>query len=114
MVNLDGFPLLMTVCLFLVSTTILTWCFCMDSMFWVGIGVLIVAVRTSGVVSWRNLPYPRWRMAPEVKDADEVVIILIYVDSYLFVCSTSILQVGVGLSNNHASCEYRSLPRGKF
>jgi hypothetical protein len=70
-----------------------------------GIGVLIVAVRTSAVVSWRNLPYPRWRMALEANGADGVVIILIYVDSYLFVCSTSILQVGVGLSNNHASCE---------
>jgi hypothetical protein len=40
-----------------------------------------------------------------LEGADGVVIILIYVDSYLFVCSTSILQVGVGLSNNHASCE---------
>ena len=29
-----------------------------------GIGGLIVAVRTSAVVSWRNLPYPRWRMTP--------------------------------------------------
>jgi hypothetical protein len=48
-----------------------------------------------------------------LEGADGVVIILIYVDSYLFVCSTSILQVGVGLSNDHASCEYRLRPRGE-
>ena len=112
MVNLNGFALLMTVCLFLVSTTILTWCFCTDSMFRVG-------ADCSGEDEWgcfvaeftiSSMAYAHFSSRVLMG----VVIILIYVDSYLFVCSTSILQVGVGLSNNHASCEYRSLPRGKF
>ena len=30
----------------------------------------------------------------------------IYLDSYLFVVSTSILQVGIGLNNNLAACSY--------
>ena len=39
------------------------------------------------------------------------VILLIYVDSYFFVSSTSILQVGVGLTSNRATCEYPPRPR---
>ena len=35
-----------------------------------------------------------------------VVILLVYIDSYLFVASTSILQVGIGLTSNFAACEY--------
>jgi len=48
-----------------------------------------------------------------VMDAEVfLVVLLVYVDSYLFVSSASILQIGVGLSNNHASCEYnRRVPR---
>ena len=33
----------------------------------------------------------------------------VYVDSYLFVFSTSVLQIGIGLSSNMAACEFRPL-----
>jgi len=33
------------------------------------------------------------------------VILFVYIDSYLFVASTTILQVGVGLADNFSSCE---------
>lgn len=58
--------------------------------------------------SWRNLSYARWRMHLQRSGADELVILLVYLDSYLFVTTTSILQVGVGVTANFAACEYLS------
>lgn len=65
MVNWNGFPVLLAACLFIVSTTVLTWCFGMQARTVVPETDFSfrVAVRTSAVVSWRTLPYPRWRMA---------------------------------------------------
>jgi hypothetical protein len=34
------------------------------------------------------------------------VVLGVYLDSYLFVISTTILQIGIGLQHNRATCEY--------
>jgi predicted ferric reductase len=96
------YPVILTVCLFLAGTTILTWCFGIYPGSSVG---LIVAVRSKSVESWRTLSYTRWRIFHFWKSLI-VVVLLVYVDSYFFVISTSILQVGVGLTQNMAACEY--------
>jgi hypothetical protein len=35
-----------------------------------------------------------------------LVILILYVDSYFFVLSTGILQLGVGVFENMSSCQY--------
>lgn len=66
-----------------------------------------VAVRTRSFESWRALTYPRWRISLLIPDLI-AVILFVYIDSYFFVASTSILQVGVGLTSDAAACEYMS------
>jgi len=39
---------------------------------------------------------------------DILVVLAVYVDSYFFIFSTSIIQVGIGTSTNMATCEYAS------
>jgi hypothetical protein len=104
------YPVIITVFLFLLGTTVLTYCFgILVPNVRRGTGVNCLAVRTHDIESWRGLAYAQWRNIPLLMRRSErpdiLVIILLYLDSYLFVMSTSILQVGVGINANYASCE---------
>jgi len=97
-----SYPLVITVCLSLFGTTLLTWCF---GTIWLSLNIISrSASRVKTIESWRNLSYTRWRKELFSICADQVML-GVYVDSYCFVVSTSILQVGIGLTGNFNACE---------
>jgi len=63
-----NYPIVVTVCLSLFGTTVLTWCLGTrhpePNSFFVMRRLIVTAVRTKSIESWRNLSYPRWRMSP--------------------------------------------------
>jgi hypothetical protein len=54
-----NYPLVITVCLSLFGTTVLTWCFGKISYLQ---SLTVIAVRVKMIDSWRNLSYARWRI----------------------------------------------------
>jgi len=63
-----NYPVVVTVCLSLFGTTVLTWCLGtrhpQPNRFFVMRRLIVTAVRTKSIESWRNLSYPRWRISP--------------------------------------------------
>jgi hypothetical protein len=96
------YPVIVTILLVLLGTTVLTYCFSTARLI-----MLITAVRIHSVESWSRLTYTKWRIQ-DIERSNEVVL-AVYVDSYLFITSQAILQIGVGLQSNDHSCEYVSL-----
>jgi hypothetical protein len=101
-----NYPIVITVVLSLLGTTVLTWCLGKPPHHqWTKLN--FIAVRIKSIESWRAVSYPRWRNYPwNIWICSFSVVLLVYVDSYLFVASTSILQVGIGLTNQFPACEF--------
>jgi hypothetical protein len=94
-------PAIFSVCLFLLGTTVLTWCS----------GTHPLQPRLMHQPSEPRQLIPGW--ACHTLDGvsilsvvrTDAVILFVYLDSYLFVLSTSILQTGIGLNSNIYTCE---------
>ena len=87
-----GYPIIVSLCLSLFGTTVLTWCF--------GMALRIffneLAERARSIESWKKLSYSQWRTVLLVNFIYSVIL-LVYLDSYLFIVAVAILQIGIGL-----------------
>ncbi|KAJ4311003.1 hypothetical protein N0V94_008170, partial [Neodidymelliopsis sp. IMI 364377] len=74
-------------------------------------GVLCVCFtsRSSWIKNWRTLPLAIWRKTPHSSSPPRQltgkVVLLIYVDSTLFVLATSVIVHGLGINSSRSVCE---------
>ena len=64
-----NYPIVITVVLSLLGTTVLTWCLGNKKLpIFIGQSTNFSAVRIKTVESWRTLSYPRWRITSRISD----------------------------------------------